>query len=592
MSAVDAGLYVKLAAIDRLVHGVSEQVVQVGAQVKYVEAQQNQARSELQQLRQEFLAFAAQARIVAALQRAETRVGVLQDQLDHDFGHHKVVRRTAVGMLQAFDLGLVSEDVVRTVGDELMLQTPRYWLAPALVALTAWSADDPALCERAVQEAFRRSPDRTSLFFALVLRRQARPAESARWLRHYLLAQDPRALGREFAVILESVAQGAFGPVGRTMLRDALDDWQELLGADSGAQDVQIERWGAELRGLCPTVTGAEFPFLHALSPQWPQLGRVLSAARGQQAVLDKYTAVMNTEPAPSQRLEDAVDDILDRLVSEYDDEELPLRRDLAYQQAVIAHDGDTARARTATDADSSSYDESLDYLTVQSSAALNPAAIGTSQATRRLAVAACRDWFHHAHQGFSRDYRTAVPQDVEIRFGAAYPLAAGGQFHLPPWQGSFLSPLAELQQGLADHWDRHTAPFIAGLGYKYAQPVAIAVIAVLVAMLVGGSGGGPVGALMAALLVGGGAGLIIRNLAGQCRRVQEAARGHLADARAESLRHLVATRAELSAWNQAYVDADAVEERVRELIASLSTATEGNSPFTGRTVTPGGDPE
>ncbi|WP_405977292.1 hypothetical protein [Streptomyces sp. NBC_00158] len=590
MSGVDAGLHIKLAAINRLVLGVSEQVVQVGAQVKYVEAQQNQARGELQQLRQEFLAFVAQARLVAALQRAETRVGVLQDQLDHDFGHHKVVRRTAVGMLQAFDLGLVSEDVVRTVGDELMLQTPRYWLAPALVALTAWSSDDPALCERAVQEAFRRSPDRTSLFFALVLRRQARPAESARWLRHYLLAQDPRALGREFAVILESVAQGAFGPVGRTMLREALDDWQELLGADTAAQDVQIERWGAELRGLCPPVPDTEFPFLHALSPQWPRLGGVLSAARGQQAVLDKYTAVMNAEPAPSQRLEDAVDDILDRLVSEYDDEELPLRRDLAYQEAVIAHDGDTARARTATDADSASYDESLDYLTVQSSAALNPAAIGTSQATRRLAVAACRDWFHHAHQGFCRDYRAVVPQDVEVRFGAAYPVAAGRQFHLPPWQGSFLSPLAELQQGLADHWDRHTAPFIASLGYKYAQPVALAVIGVLVAVLIG-SAGGPAGALTGGLLVGGIAWLVIHNLAGRHRRAQEAAQHLLADARAESLRQLVATRAELSAWNHAYQDADAVEERVRELIASLATATEGNSPFTGRTVTPGGDP-
>ncbi|MFJ3876182.1 hypothetical protein ACIPW5_01830 [Streptomyces sp. NPDC090077] len=590
MSAVDAGLYVKLAAINRLVLGVSEQVVQVGAQVKHVEAQQDQARGELRQLRQEFLAFVAQARLVAALQRAETRVGVLQDQLDHEFGHHKVVRRTAVGMLQAFDLGLVSEDVVRTVGDELMLQTPRYWLAPALVALTSWAADDPALCERVVQEAFRRSPDRTSLFFALVLRRQARPAESARWLRHYLTAQDPRALGREFAVILESVAQGAFGPVGRTLLREVLDGWQELLAADTAAQDVQIERWGAELRTLCPAVPATEFPFLHSLSPQWPQLGGVLSAARGQQAILDKYTAVVNTAPAPSQRLEDAVDDILDRLVSEYDDEELPLRRDLAYQEAVVAHDGDTARARTATDADSASYDESLDYLTVQSSAALNPAAIGTSQATRRLAVAACRGWFHHAHQGFSRDYRAVVPQDVQVRFGASHPLAAGGRFRLPPWQGSFLSPLPELQQGLADHWDRHTVPFLAGLGYAYARPVAVAVLVVLVAAVIGGTGGAA-GAVMAALFTGGIAWLVIHGQAARCRRVQEDARRVLDEARAESLRDLVATRAELSAWNQAYVDADAVEERVRELIASLDTATEGNSPFTGRTVTPGGDP-
>ncbi|MFG2616684.1 hypothetical protein ACGFXC_03610 [Streptomyces sp. NPDC048507] len=588
MSALDAALSAQVASVNRLVGQVAGQVDRLSGQVASVHANQHQTRTELQQLRDEFRAFAMQARLAAALQRAETRVGVIQDRLDHEFGHHKVVRRTAVGMLQAFDTGLVSEEAVRAVGDQLMLQTPRYWLAPALVALAAWSADDQALCARAVQEAFRRAPDRTSLLFALVLRRQGRHAESARWLRHYLLAQDPAALGREFAVILESVAQGAFGAAGRAMLREALERWHGLLGADTGAQNTQIERWGAELRSLCPVVDGAEFPYLRAVSPQWPQLAGVLSGARGQQAVLDKYTAITNLEPAPTQRLEDAVDDILDRLVSEYDDEELPLRRDLAYQEAVITHDGDTARARTDTEADASSYDESLDYLTVQSTAALNPAAIGTSEATRRLAVAACRDWFHHAHQGFGRDYRAVVPQDVRARFGAAYPVGAQ-RFTLPAWEGSYQKPLPELERELGEHWDRHTAPFVASLGYKYTPAVALAVLVCLVALFLGGGGGGPAGAVMAVLIVGGIAWLIIRGLAGQCRRAQDSARQILDRAKRAALEQLVGARADLTAWQHAYEDADAVEARVADLIASLDTGTEGNSPFSGRTVTPEG---
>ena len=46
-------------------------------------------------------------------------------------------------------------------------------------------------------------------------------------------------------------------------------------------------------------------------------------------------------EPAPAERLEDQVDDILDLLVSGYDDEELPLRREHAEHQAVVRHGGD-----------------------------------------------------------------------------------------------------------------------------------------------------------------------------------------------------------------------------------------------------------
>ena len=145
---------------------------------------QQQTAGELSQLRADFLAFTQQSERRANLQRAETKIGVLQDKLEHEFGHHKVVRRTATGLLQAFDVGLVSEESVRSVSEELMIQTPRYWLAPALVALAAWSADEKSLCERAVAEAYRRSPTKTALLFTLVLRRQNRLESSARWLQH------------------------------------------------------------------------------------------------------------------------------------------------------------------------------------------------------------------------------------------------------------------------------------------------------------------------------------------------------------------------------------------------------------------------
>ncbi|MFE0516453.1 hypothetical protein ACFW2E_42980, partial [Streptomyces sp. NPDC058964] len=334
MSEVDLALHRKVQEVSNLVIRLSEQVGSVSGQVSAVESGQQQTRTELQQLRDEFLAFVKQAESTANVQRAETRIGVIEDKIDHEFGHHKTVRRTAVGMLQAFDVGLVSEENVRMVSDQLMIQTPRYWLAPALVALASWSADDRTLCERAVDEAFRRSPDRTSLFFALVLRRQGRSESAVRWLRHYLLAQDPAALGREFAVILEAIAQGAFGLVGRDLLDRTLAEWRGQLMDRADTQDRQVKRWRDEIDTLRVPSAPDEFPRLAAVSPQWVTLDGVLSAARGQRTLLEKYKAILEREFEPSERIEDAVDDILDRLVKEYDNEELPLRRDLAFNQA------------------------------------------------------------------------------------------------------------------------------------------------------------------------------------------------------------------------------------------------------------------
>jgi hypothetical protein len=583
MSEVDLALHRKVQEVSNLVIRLSEQVGSVSGQVSTVESNQQQTRTELQQLRDEFLAFVRQAESTANVQRAETRIGAIEDKIDHEFGHHKTVRRTAVGMLQAFDVGLVSEENVRMVSDQLMIQTPRYWLAPALVALASWSADDRQLCDRAVDEAFRRSPDRTSLFFALVLRRQGRSESAVRWLRHYLLAQDPAALGREFAVILEAIAQGAFGLVGRDLLDRTLAEWRAQLMDSADAQARQIKRWRDEIDTLRAPSAQGEFPRLAAVSPQWVTLDGVLSAARGQTPLLDKYKAILEREFEPSERIEDAVDDILDRLVSEYDNEELPLRRDLAFNQAVVDHDGDLGAARQTADADAASYEETLDYLTVQTTAALNPQAIGTSPATQRLAVAACHEWFQQAHAGHTRDYRAAVPQDVQAQFGTAHSVGAQ-TFQLPPWIGSFTQPLATLEKALSDHWDHCTGPFVDALAYPWLKKAAplIAVVAGILLVFVGIFPGFAFGA---AAIVGIVWGLVLYNGSQTAKRNQDAARELLARAKTESLHHLRAASAELTDWYEKFQAADRIEARVRELIATLPTAGGGASPFEGRTV-------
>ncbi|MEU3573324.1 hypothetical protein AB0E96_33595 [Kitasatospora sp. NPDC036755] len=583
MTEVDHYLRGQVQQVNNMVVRLGEQVGAVSGQVTAVNAAQQQTRGELQDLQNKFLAFAQRFELTAAVQRAETRIGVVQDKLDHEFGHHKTVRRTAVGMLQAFDTGLVSEDTVRTVSEQLMIQTPRYWLAPALVALAAWAADDRTLCDRAIDEAFRRSPERTSLLFALVLRRQRRQAVAVRWLRHYLIAQDPARLGREFAVILESLSQGAFGAAGRELLQETLSGWRATLLGDDEARAAQVRRWLAEIESLRTPTAQPEFPRLAALSPQWPQLDAALSGARAHQRVLDKYTAMMARESEASDRLEDAIDDILDRLVSEYDNEELPLRRDLAFNQAVVDHDGDLDRARHAVEVDAASLDETLDYLTVQSTAALNPSAIGASAATQRLAVAACHEWFADAHASFALAYRRAVPPEVHAVLGSSHNVGAQ-TFQLPPWTGAFTTPLEVLEHSLAEHWDRHAQPFLAALAYPLKRKLVplVAAVAMILLVFTGVNAGF---AFIAAAVVGGIWGLVLhtRNEAG--RRVVGSARRLLEQAKQESLLQLRAAAAELTDWESRYRAADAVEQQTRAMIASLAGAAHGPSPFDGRTV-------
>lgn len=583
---VDSSVGPNVKRIENIVVALSREVDAVGAEVGAVHAAQQQARSELAQLRADFQAFARASERRASVQRAETRIGVLQDQLEHEFGHHKVVRRSATGLLQAFDVGLVSEEAVQAVSEQLMIQTPRYWLAPALVGLSAWSADDRDLCDRAIAEAYRRSPSKTALLFTLILRRQGRVESSTRWLKHYLDAQDPAALGRNFAVILESVANGAFGPGGRAVVEASLTAWREALSDDT-SHERQVHRWRTEVESHRPVTARGHYPSLAAISPQWPRLGACLSGAEGHAPLLEKYQAMMAEEiPAPD-RMEDGLDDILDRLVNEYDDEELPIQRDLAFNKAVIERDGDVAAAQVDADAVTTALETTLDYLSIQTGSALEPASLGVSRATQRIAVASCRDWFARAHEQATSAYRAQLPADVDVEFDSSHNLGAK-TFQLPAWKGALSAGVPALEASLGAHWDRTIEAYVASLAYPLKQKAIVPGIAtVLVALIFFNVN--IVAGLLLTLLVAGVSALVLIQKNQQSVAAQQQARTQLGTWRQQSITQLRAAGAELVDWGARFQAADEKADEARAFIAALGTAGHAATPWERRTIDPEG---
>ena len=212
----------------------------VGSEMGRIRGDMALTKDELTALRREFAEYVQQAARQSNVQESTTVVGNLRAELERQFGHYAVVRRTSTGILQAFDVGNVTNQVVSQVSEELMIQTPRYWLAPAIVALAAWSRDDEEVAEKSVREAFSRDKNKTSLFFALILRRQGRLDEALRWLRHYLTSLDPLALGREFSIILEATSYDAFGPAGQALLSEVMTRWCAELRTRSEIVEDQI----------------------------------------------------------------------------------------------------------------------------------------------------------------------------------------------------------------------------------------------------------------------------------------------------------------------------------------------------------------
>lgn len=417
-----------------------------------VRAEQEQSRSLIDDLHRKFNAFMESDRLAKNMQLAQSRLNTVRQELRTEFGHYADVRRHATGILQGMDVGLIPHSTIRQATEELMLATPRYWLTPALVALAAWIRDDRPLAERGLKAALRRDNDKTSLFFALVLRRAQRNEAAVRWLRQYLARQDAERLGQEFVVLLDSVAIGGFGPSAKDLILKHGNAWYERLTADPAALDAQVARW-RDWTDSHRRQAPAEFEVLPAISPSWPQL----RAAYEQASVFEPTEAALRAlhgRPAEAPGgLADRMDDLLTRLVGSFDAEEAPLRKKEAEMLAVIDSAGDLEAARKHSESVEAVFEREIGFLDLLTNAAVAPGRTRVSSATQRLAVALCRDWIDQAAGQLEAKSISAVPARVDFAIG--------------DWKYAFTADTAErtVVDDLTGHLDDRKRHQLAAIG-------------------------------------------------------------------------------------------------------------------------------
>jgi len=460
-------------------------VDQVSSMVTEVSGTLRSTQDQLAELQRQFAEYVQQARRTAAVQRAETKLGTLKADLEREYGHYKVVRRSSIGLLQAFDIGNVSESTAGQVSEELMIQTPRYWLAPALVALAAWSRDDEDVAKRSVAEAYGRNQAKTALFFALVLRREHRDAESVRWLRHYFASCDPHNLTREFAVILEAASQGQFGPPGTDLVRTQLHTWTKELRTSQDLVKEQVNKWVQELTVAREVLDNQEAQMLRRLTPpaSFAAVKAQTEAATALGRCAEKYEAVKDSDFTSEGMISSLLDDLLIQLVTEYDDEELPLRREVTYQEAIIDSDGDADRARAKADQLIAILGERTDAVTLQTNAAIAPDSLGVSVRTQQVAIGAGREDFRTAVTVYTRNYRRLHVDNVPLNLGSDHHGLASS-LGFVGLSTSTSEDEETMAARLRSAWDQTCAARIAQVSFKNQQMVLPIFIAAVVSLL------------------------------------------------------------------------------------------------------------
>ena len=189
----------RIGRVETAIDNVGYQVNQIGNEVHVMGSKVDKVSEDLAKLAHDFQVMMNEQNMKLAEQQATTEVVRIRQELEQNFGDYGKVRKTMLGVLQATDVALVKKDTISQVSEELMISTPEYWLAPCLVAVSAWISNDRDLADRAIREAMKRNEERTALTMALICRRNNRTETCYEWLSIYFAKQKATLPGTTIA---------------------------------------------------------------------------------------------------------------------------------------------------------------------------------------------------------------------------------------------------------------------------------------------------------------------------------------------------------------------------------------------------------
>ncbi len=179
--------------------------------------------------------------------------------------------------------------------------------------------------------------------------------------------------------------------------------------------ETQVRNWFAEISGQRQRLDLDQYPALAKLAPRFVNLQEQLELASALPEAIVKYEAVKAHEAVMPSVLEDLLDDILDRLVTEYDEEELPLKREVIFHEAVISEGGDLTRATAQANELQLALEETNDVVSLQTVAAISPEKLGVSTQTQRIAIGVGASDFRSAVSRYTAAYRSAAVADLDL---------------------------------------------------------------------------------------------------------------------------------------------------------------------------------
>lgn len=375
-----------LDTIEKNLGAVANELTGVISNVSSVNSQVNKMEAKVESLNDDVKNLMKEIRETTIITNARQSIMYNNEQIAKKYGYYDNVRRTTESLIDAIQNSTISLNSLATLKHDLLLNTPNYWLANALAALTSWLLNNRQETEKEVNNALKKDPKKTSLFFTLINLKLGRISTSINWLNKYLSLENPLKLDKDFVTILDLVTTGSFGDEAKREVLNKINIWFKQLNSETQIQEKQLNTW----LNYISNKQADNVPFNQLI-----KYSKDINILRNNLIITSSYVPLLNEfKDIISQDFSNkTINQILNNLIYEYEEKEQTFQKDNLRNQLIISCNGNREEAERLYNKQESVFNNQTDLISLLSNIVINQELYKVSPETKKIALSYIKEY-------------------------------------------------------------------------------------------------------------------------------------------------------------------------------------------------------
>ena len=379
-----------LGAVAKELSGVIQNVNSVNSQVNNVEEKVSTLDTQIKGLVKEI-------RETMFLTSARQSIMYNNEQLEKKFGYFDNVRRMTISVIDSVLNSNIDKNFLVNQRQKVILNNPDYWLSNAYGALISWILDDRSSSQKDLENALRKNPIKTKLFFMLINLKFNRDNVALNWLESYLDDINPLKLDSSFIEVLELCVNEVLGLKGKEMVVKKINDWMTILFSDESITDEELDMWDSYIRSY--ESNNLQLPYIDKYSIDKLIMDDNLYITSSYESVLKNLTNIVNKKGKQY-----TIDEIIRNAVNDFESDEKIFQEDNLKNKLIIECNGDKAKAEELFEKQKSSAEDKTNIIFLFNNIVMHPKRFESSENVKKLALCYISKYIKKTYENINED--------------------------------------------------------------------------------------------------------------------------------------------------------------------------------------------